>query len=888
MNLHQHFDAVVMLTWSDWKNEPRSNRYHYATRFARTLPVLFLQHLGHRRDGIAVEASEVADIDIVTVSCALNERDACSIKELLNARGIKRPLLWIYDSLNYQALLDAFPRSMRVYHATEDYLTKTSDWNEGMAATGDSVVRMLAQVDFMVACTQGVARTNLEAGGYKGRYAVIENGCDAEYLLERAGLHQQDRNPSQTSSAIFQGGINHRLDYQLMLQVIQNMPDWEFRFCGAAVASDGWGKILSLPNVRYFGKLSPDEFTRHMCESTVGMIPFVQDQWINNSLPLKAFEYVACGLPVVTVPIAALALHADLMGMASTADEFVAAMRQVAPSRHDPPCLERRRSAALANSYNNRFSSMCESLLRAKAEVAEARSRLKIAVLHDNMGSLHVSTIREHLEAFGKYSRHSITYVPATPDYWQMSADQMLATVDFACFDVIVLHYSIRLSIAAHLDEGMARAVERFNGLKVLFIQDEYEGTEIARRWMERLRFDLVYTCVPQSGLQHVYPYYRFPGTEFLQTLTGYVPEEPGLERYAKPLSDRSLAIAYRGRKLPAVYGELGHQKYRIGVEMKLIAGMRGLPIDIEVDDSKRIYGSAWYQFLGSARATLGTESGANIFDFDGSLKEQIARLIALDPELTFLEISKQVLAPHEGRVSMNQISPKIFEAIRLRTALVLFEGAYSGVIQPDVHFITLKKDFSNIDEVLRKLADDGYLKNLTNQAYLDVVASGRYSYERFVRSVDLDIEARIPRTQSVRVLASLFYVVADGSLKQALPAIPLGLVAGPRPLGQPWTGASLPGFSLKTFVDRVFAPTGAQRNAPSMTSSRLYDWLRTVWHLLPFAIRIRLVNAGRAVRRVGAPKSGNTTILYGAARAIWHLLPRTFRTRLARRLGLG
>ena len=54
----------------------------------------------------------------------------------------------------------------------------------------------------------------------------------------------------------------------------------------------------------------------------------------------------------------------------------------------------------------------------------------------------------------------------------------------------------------------------------------------------------------------------------------------------------------------------------------------------------------------------------------------------------------------------MNQISPKIFEAIRLRTALILFDGSYSDVVKPDAHYIVLKKDYSNIDEVFERLED--------------------------------------------------------------------------------------------------------------------------------------------------------------------------------------
>jgi hypothetical protein len=85
----------------------------------------------------------------------------------------------------------------------------------------------------------------------------------------------------------------------------------------------------------------------------------------------------------------------------------------------------------------------------------------------------------------------------------------------------------------------------------------------------------------------------------------------------------------------------------------------------------------------------------------------------------------------------MNQISPRIFEAILCRTALVLFEGQYSGVITPWVHFIPLKKDFSNVNDVIDKVQDDTFLRQLTDRAYHDIIDSGRYSYRSFIGNFD-------------------------------------------------------------------------------------------------------------------------------------------------------
>ncbi|MBY0548401.1 MAG: hypothetical protein K2W95_13980 [Candidatus Obscuribacterales bacterium] len=368
----------------------------------------------------------------------------------------------------------------------------------------------------------------------------------------------------------------------------------------------------------------------------------------------------------------------------------------------------------------------------------EIPRRLNVCILLDEF-SANIGTVYEHLNSFRQYLPHNVSYLPATTN------SIVPVHVDLSVFDVVIVHYSVRLSLSNFIDANIAQQLADFSGLKILFIQDEYDTTETARCWMEKLRFDIVYTCVPQESLELIYPKTRFPKTDFLPTLTGYVPEDPSIDCYATPLEQRELIIAYRGRVLPYHYGALAYEKYLIGVEVKRLAKQRGIPVNIEVDDHKRIYGSDWYRFLSSSRSTLGTESGSNVFDFEGKLKESVVKALAKNCKRTFQDIHQDLLAEHEGLVKMNQVSPKIFEAIRLRTALVLFEGNYSGVVKADEHFVPLKKDFSNIDEVFNKLQDLEYLRKLTERAYSDVIESGRYSYCKFIEAVNADITERVP-----------------------------------------------------------------------------------------------------------------------------------------------
>ena len=105
--------------------------------------------------------------------------------------------------------------------------------------------------------------------------------------------------------------------------------------------------------------------------------------------------------------------------------------------------------------------------------------------------------------------------------------------------------------------------------------------------------------------------------------------------------------------------------------------------------------------------------------------------------------MEREILAPFEGVAAIRAISPRVFEAAALGTAMVNFSGRYSDVIEPWVHYIPLEKDFSNFEDVEALIRDDAELERIAARAHADLVASGRYSLRSFVEGFDREIEAR-------------------------------------------------------------------------------------------------------------------------------------------------
>lgn len=378
--------------------------------------------------------------------------------------------------------------------------------------------------------------------------------------------------------------------------------------------------------------------------------------------------------------------------------------------------------------------------------------RLRVLVLYDE-GSTYTPTVLEHIRSLSRLP-HEVVYGSGVRDTH--------ATIPLEAFDVVIIHYSVRLSLPDFISPYYQRALPGFTGLKVLFIQDEYDTTETARRWIEKLGIGLVFTCVPPEYVEAVYPRARFPSTTFVQTLTGFVPAEYERALDAPSIASRPLMLAYRGRPLPPWYGALAREKVEIAQRMKALCAARGIPCDIEWTEEKRIYGADWFRFLASARATLATESGCNVFDFDGDIRRAVEADLARDPATPWEVLYERHVARHEGPIRMNQVSPRVFEAISVGTGLVLYEGEYSGVLQRDRHFIPLAKDFSNVDEVLAKVADVELMEAMVRRTHEEIILGGRYGYPAAMRAVAAAIaqKARKVRTRDL-------YWVCIGSMPE-------------------------------------------------------------------------------------------------------------------------
>lgn len=343
-----------------------------------------------------------------------------------------------------------------------------------------------------------------------------------------------------------------------------------------------------------------------------------------------------------------------------------------------------------------------------------------------------------YLLALKKHSDYEVKYVHVTHD--------ALMDFDINEFDVVINNYCARFSHEGFVSKDYEESLHRFRGLKIIAVQDDYDRTATLHRAIRRVGFHVLLTCIQPKFWHLVYPASELPGLKIIHGLTGYMPEASSYpEALILPLADRSTWLAYRGRRLGAKYGRLGFEKEIIGTRMKEICTQRGIPHDIAIDEESRIYGEKWFEFLGSSRAMLGSESGCNVFDFDGDIERRIADFkIAHEREPRYEDLIEDI-APIERFFDVGQISPRIFESALMRTPMVLFRGSYSGAIEPEQHYIALERDFSNVDHVFEQIDDLEILQGLCDRTYERLATSGLFGYTSLAAKLVEAIEDQYP-----------------------------------------------------------------------------------------------------------------------------------------------
>jgi len=116
------------------------------------------------------------------------------------------------------------------------------------------------------------------------------------------------------------GVIDERMDLDLVAELAQSRPSWQFILLGPTAKIDA-ASLPRRPNLHWLGQRSYEALPSYLAHWDIGIMPFALNDATRYISPTKTPEFLAAGVPVVSAPIRDVVLPYGERGLVEIAHD---------------------------------------------------------------------------------------------------------------------------------------------------------------------------------------------------------------------------------------------------------------------------------------------------------------------------------------------------------------------------------------------------------------------------------------------------------------------------------------------------------------------------------------------------------------------------------------
>ena len=297
---------------------------------------------------------------------------AAQVRRAARRLGMRRPILWAYVP-QAETLIEALDPELVVYHCVDDIAAQ---------AGIDTASFRAAERRFARTCrprTGERARAGGADAGALGERAVRAQRSRRR-ACSRARLRAQ-RTPDPAIAAlprpriVFTGAIvATKLDLPLLVALARSRPRVVLRARRAdrrrGSRAPTSRRSRASPTSTCWAPAPTRQLPDVLRAADAGLIPYARNALTESVFPMKVYEYLAAGLPVVATPLPALA---DVAEVATAPDaEGIARLLEEAIASDTPERRAARSRAAAAHSWERRVEEIAAAIEALSTDVPRA------------------------------------------------------------------------------------------------------------------------------------------------------------------------------------------------------------------------------------------------------------------------------------------------------------------------------------------------------------------------------------------------------------------------------------------------------------------------------------------------------------------------------------
>ncbi len=339
-------DFLVVAT-ADWDNPLWTNKQHLSSRLGEAgHRVLYVESLGLRKPGLSSRdlkrmwrrlrrANQLRSVSpsVWVLSPLVIPLHGLSLMRRVNrwllgrivGRALRRigmttPVLWTYNPLVLN-VIGELEHSVLVYHCVDELAGSPGMPSEVLERAESDLCR---RADLVIVSAPTLAEGRREIAR---KIEYLPNVADFRNFVrasERETPVASDLARIASPRFGFIGAIsNYKLDLELLEEIFRSRPDWSLVMVGPLGGGDPDTRVdalRTLANVHFLGARRHDTLATYLKGYDVCLLPNRLNRYTRHMFPLKFFEYLASGTPVVMTPLPSLAEYTHLAYVAEAND----------------------------------------------------------------------------------------------------------------------------------------------------------------------------------------------------------------------------------------------------------------------------------------------------------------------------------------------------------------------------------------------------------------------------------------------------------------------------------------------------------------------------------------------------------------------------------------
>lgn len=349
----------------------------------------------------------------------------------------------------------------------------------------DAETQLVRECDLLVVTAQ---RLYEKWQSYNRPMVLARNAVDYDFYVER---YQPNTVLTEIKHPVigYYGAIADWFDIELMTYVASQRPDYTFVLLGGVFNVDV-SELSALPNVKLLGQQPYETMPQYLYHFDVCTIPFKINPITEATDPVKLYEYLSAGKPVVSVAMPELQYCREYLYIARDKEDFVALLDK-AVAEDDAEMIARRRQFAQQQTWTERYKHI-------ETGVHKVTPRASIIIVTYNNLALNKLCL-EGLIRNTEYLNYEVIVVDnasadGTPAYLRYLANQYE-------------HVSVILNAQNH---GFAKAnnqgIAQSRGEYIVLLNND---TVVPPGWLSRLLHHLKFSEIGMVG-----PVTNFVGNE--------------------------------------------------------------------------------------------------------------------------------------------------------------------------------------------------------------------------------------------------------------------------------------------------------------------------------------------------------------------------------------